>query len=180
MRLDFVLHGHSGYIQVEFGLNTDPTLFGASPGAAGLPYLQASVTHPARGYLARTGWVQLVRSTDNRSGGSAFEMDPLEILGEASHPFCYYGVAPTLFDAPARDDRSTLDWLAHSFLTYLAGKDRREVRAVLGFGWGFRIRGGVVTAIEPSSLPHEDWDAHRALLTREYPGWRFGSGFGHG
>jgi hypothetical protein len=37
-------------------------------------------------------WIQLVCSTDNGSGGQGFEMDPLEILGDVPHPFCFFGI----------------------------------------------------------------------------------------
>ena len=72
------------------------------PEALGLPHCQATVAYPGRGYAGMLGWIQLVRSTDNASGGELFAMDPLALVGEVGHPFAFFGVAPTLFDAPAR------------------------------------------------------------------------------
>src|SRR5204863_43198 len=79
------------------------------------------------GYAAMLGWIQLVRSTDNGSRGREFELDPLEPLGVTPHPFCWFGLTPTLFDAPSRRTTDDLDWLAHSFLAFT--RDRFEARA---------------------------------------------------
>ncbi|HEV2368267.1 MAG TPA: hypothetical protein VGR90_00240, partial [Acidimicrobiales bacterium] len=62
------------------------------------------------------GWVQLVRSTDNASAGERFEMDPLLLFFDAPSPYCWYGTAPTLFDAPFRLRDVAMEWVAHSFL----------------------------------------------------------------
>ena len=51
------------------------------------------------------------------------------------------GLAPTLFDAPSRDHRDDLDWLAHAFLAHTP-LGTNAVEAVLGFSWGFTFRGG--------------------------------------
>jgi hypothetical protein len=56
------------------------------------------------------GWVQFVRSSDNRSKGREFELDPLVFLGDLPHPFCWLGISPLLFDAPSRSGRDDLDW----------------------------------------------------------------------
>jgi hypothetical protein len=61
-----------------------------------------------------TGWLQLVRCAHNRSGGAAFELDPLEVLGDVGHPFRAHGMRPVLSDAPSRRSRAPLDWLAHA------------------------------------------------------------------
>lgn len=177
MVTDFVLRGLSGHVDVEFGVNEEPETVGAWPGAAGLPFCQATVSYPAgRGYLGWMGWIQLVRSTDNLSRGERFEMDPLEILGTVGHPFCYFGITPTLFDAPARDDRHDLDWVAHSFLTYVADRQRREVRALLGFSWGFHFADSQVSLAFPAWLDADDWNKHIPVLAAAHPGWAFAEG----
>jgi hypothetical protein len=98
-------------------------------------------------------------------------MDPLEFLGQVSHPFCFFGIAPTLFDAPARTARPDMDWECHSFLCCVEGDDRREVRQLTGFSWGFRIASGRVDLFPVTA--DASWSRHQDLLTRSYPAWRF-------
>jgi hypothetical protein len=52
--------------------------------------------------------------SDNRSSGFAFEMDPCEPLGASPLPFCWFGMTPTLFDAPSRQIVVDLEWVGHS------------------------------------------------------------------
>jgi hypothetical protein len=179
LRVGFRHRGLDGQVWVRVG-TTDPERFGSSPGSRGLTWCRAEVAHPAEGYAARFGWVQLVRSTDNRSGGAAFEMDPLEILGDTGHPFCYFGVTPILFDAPGRDDRRDLDWLAHSFLTRIVRGDPPAVEALCGFSWGFVVRGGSATTTSPAVLARAHWDSHLPVLRVEHPAWAFAEGFAAG
>jgi hypothetical protein len=178
MDLPFTLHGAPGVVSATVGATTDPAALGASPGAAGLVHCQATVEHPARGYAALTGWIQLVRSTDDASGGTRFAMDPLMFVGEVPHPFAFFGVMPTLFDAPARRSRADLDWLAHSFLARIADIDGdvRVVEPITGFGWGFTVAGGSATVRPAHPLAAEAWDGQLELLHAEHPGWRFRAG----
>lgn len=202
MRLDFTLRGLPGHVDVEVAPVDDREPVGAWPAAPGLPSCEATVSYPGRGYRATFGWVQLVRSTDNSSGGDGFDLDPLEFLGEVSHPFGFYGIRPTLYDAPSRDAHAALDWTAHSFLTAVDTSlpqpeiDRilaqppeeqesavmealRVVRALAGFSWGFTLREGRAT-IEPADVLGPDaWNAHLPLLSATYPDWRFAPDF-HG
>jgi hypothetical protein len=176
MQLPFTLRGHHGTIDVHVGTTRDPGELGTWPGAAGLTFCEATVSYPGQGYTGMMGWIQLVRSTDNNSHGRQFEMDPLDILGEVPHPFCFFGIRPTLFDAPSRDSRADLDWLAHSFLCHIADQTRREVRALTGFAWGFTIRAGVATTTPPGVLTLGEWNQHFGLLRAEHPTWRFAGG----
>jgi hypothetical protein len=164
-------------VDIDFGATDDPDVLGAHPGALGLPRCEATVSYPGRGYQSQFGWIQLVRSTDNRSGGSRFDMDPLEILGDVAHPFGYFGIRPTLFDAPSRDARTAMDWTAHSYLTVVGGQARRDVRALCGFSWGFTISAGRVSLDHPTPLPAEEWNDHLSVLTATYPDWRFTDDF---
>lgn len=175
MDLPFTHAGLHGTVRVDVAATDDPTALGAWPQAAGLPHCEAAVDFPGRGYTARLGWVQLVRSTDNHSGGTAFEMDPLEILGEVSHPFCFFGIKSTLFDAPARGTREDLDWVCHSFLCHIAVRKTREVHALTGFSWGFVVFGGSGTPTPASPLA--SWDEHLPLLREAYPDWSFAPGY---
>ncbi len=177
--LPFALRGLAGSVEITVEVTDDPARLGASPGAAGLPHCRATVDYPGEGYAGLLGWIQLVRSTDNGSGGERFEMDPLMFVGAVAHPFGFFGITPTLFDAPARRSRADLDWLAHSFLCFLADIDGdiRVVPVVTGFSWGFRIADGATTVEPVRPLEPADWNSHLPLLHSEHPGWRFVEGF---
>jgi len=177
-RLDLTFHHADavGQVLVTTGETERPEAVGALPGARGLTWCRADVAHPAEGYLGFFGWIQVVRSTDNRSGGSAFETDPLEVLGPVGHPFAFYGLRPSLYDAPSRASRQDLDWQAHSFLTRIAAEGGPVVECLAGFSWGFSVRGGIATTAVPESVGAPAWDGHRALLSATCPGWRFRPG----
>ena len=178
--LDFSLRDLPGWVAVTLEPNDDPEALGKPPPARGFPVCTAEVTYRGRGYTAALGWIQLVRSTDAASGGDQFELDPYEPLGQTAHPFCFFGFAPTLFDAPSRESRAPLDWTANSFLCFIArNRDRREARAILGFSWGFSIRDELFSYDSPASLTPSAWDDHLSLLGREHPTWAFARGY-HG
>ena len=175
MHLPFSLRGIRGAIDITVDVTRDPEDVGASPGAVGLPHCRATIEYPGKGYDSLMGWVQMVRSTDNDSGGEAFEMDPLMFVGEVPHPFGFFGIAPTLFDAPARRSDADLDWLCQSFLAYIKDfeGETRVVKAIAGFSWGFSRKNGM-TAVEPTQrMETNDWCGQLDLLHREHPGWRF-------
>jgi hypothetical protein len=176
MQRSFSFAGAQGQVDVVVAVNANPQTLGCRPAAKGFPYCTASVTHPARGYAAAMGWIQLVGSTDDASRGTSFEMDPFEPLGPVSYPFAFFGFLPTLFDAPSRETISNMDWTAHSFLCRLA-EHRHQTSAILGFSWGFTIDDGTITLRGPEALGSQDWDAHRSTLEREHPGWSFSPGF---
>lgn len=119
-----------------------------------------------------------MRSTDNAFQGRQFEMDPFDpfgLYGQAPSPYCWYGIAPTLFDAPGRVERARLDWVAHSFLAAspLRG-NRRVVTPLLGFAWGFHIAEDGNVALKPvTSLAAADWASHLPYLRSNYPEWQF-------
>ena len=172
MQLDFTLHGHKGSVAVVIEPNDDPEALGCAPYARGFPVCTAMVRYPARGYLGALGWIQLVRSTES---GARFEPDPLEALGRLPHPFCWFGIEPTLFDAPSRPGRFRMHWTAHSFLCTIA--DPPHVRAILGFAWGFAIADEAIALDAAAKLDQSAWDAHLPLLRTEYPAWRFAPGY---
>ena len=152
--------------------NSDPEALGCAPHARGFPVCTATVRYARRGYLGVLGWIQLVRSSDS---GDRFEPDPFEALGRLPHPFCWFGFEPTLFDAPSRATRTPMDWTAHSFLCTPAGPS--EVRAILGFAWGFAIVDDAIALHAARKLEPSEWDAHLPLLRAEYPAWRFAPGY---
>jgi len=180
VRIEFERAGVASVVEVSVGVNEDPAALGCPEFARGFPVCRATISPPARGYADFLGWVQLVRSTD-LSG--EFRIDPFEPLGEATYPVCFFGFAPVLFDAPHRDHREDTDWVAHSFLCGLGADplDREnEVDALLGFSWGFEIRGGEIRVHGPACLGPEDWDGHHAYLDDAFPAWSFLPGFSGG
>jgi len=178
MDVDFTLRALAGRIHVTYQRNDDPALVGAGPDSAGFPWCHAGVDYPARGYDAVLGWVQLVCSDDNESGGREYEVDPLAFLGDLPHPFCWIGLNPQLFDAPSRAPLRDMTWRAHSFLCVPDGtQDALEVHALAGFGWGFDVSGPRINLVEPHALEPQDWERNRSTLTNTYPDWRFQPGF---
>jgi hypothetical protein len=169
MRIPFTMDGRPGQVDVSVDINTDPEALGCRPAARGFPYCSASVTHPARGYAAALGWIQLVRAADS---GASFELDPFEPLGPVSHPFCFFGFLPALFDAPSRDPVADLDWDAHTFLCRL-GQQERQALPLLGFTWGFSVEDGEITPRGPDVLDPGAWEEHRPVLAAQHPAWSF-------
>ena len=178
MKLDFSWQEHQGTVDVDCRVNDDPDALGCFPGAAGLPACTATVTFPHLGYRSMLGWVQLVRSTDNASGGTEFEADPFVLFGDAPSPYCWYGQNPRLFDGPARAKRIDMEWVAHSVLAgtpldeVIALQPRRVV-PVAAFSWGFTIREKDVTMHPVEPLPLDAWNAHTPVLRAQYPFWHF-------
>lgn len=178
MEFTFRHLGYQGRVVAFVERTTDPAFWGAWEGAKDLANCTATIEFEGRGYLQRFGWVQLVRSTDNAFKGEKFEMDPFDPFGlyeSAPTPFCWYGTLPTLFDAPSRDERVYLDWVAHSFLAVSPPRgNRREVTPLLGFSWGFHITDdGRVTLNQVAPLTAADWYSHLAYLRDTYPEWTF-------
>ena len=142
LRIPITLHGISGLIAVSITRSTDPDalgyllLTGGQPtdAACGFPVCRATVTYPAEGYAAMFGWTQMVRSTD--SDPDRFEMDPIALYRQVLTPYAFFGVRPELFDAPSRDSKYDMDWLAHSFLCVSPDAVlTRHVQAIAGFTW---------------------------------------------
>jgi hypothetical protein len=178
MQINFSYQGNKGHVAVSVERTLAPAVLGARDGAVNLTNCTATVEFAGHGYLQLFGWVQLVRSTDNAFQGEKFEMDPFDpfkLYELAPSPYCWYGILPTLFDAPSRDERVHLDWVAHSFLAVspLRG-NRRLVTPLLGFSWGFDISDdGTVTLNPVASLSAQDWQWHLPYLRTSYPDWSF-------
>jgi hypothetical protein len=177
MELPYRWNDRDGKVEVEVRTNEDPAAVGCSNYARGFPICTATIEHPAVGYADMLGWVQLLDRSDLEGG---FVIDALELVTEVSHPFAYFGSAPTLFDAPHADELGNWDFLAHSFLCGRGGElypPRFEVRAVLGFSWGFSKRGSRIQWFGPEPLPEEVWDDHLPYLRQEFELWKFAAGF---
>ncbi|WP_229886860.1 hypothetical protein [Streptomyces subrutilus] len=153
----------------------DPAAIGKHPSTRGFPSCTAVVDYPGPGYRALFGWVQLVRSTDNSSAGDGFDMDPFCLFEDAPSPYAFFGVNPTLFDAPSRDPRQRLDWTAHSYLAWTPlDETERRVLPVAGFSWGFGVGAdGRVAPHAVRALAPADWAGHLPRLRAACPGWVF-------
>jgi len=178
----FAWRGEAGMVHVECLPNIDPAFYGCWWSVAGgFPVCTATVDFPAGGYRSMLGWVQVVRSTDNESGGVGFELDPFGLFGDAPSPYCWYGQRPILFDAPSRPVRQPLEWVAHSFLATtpldeVARLQARRVVPLVGFSWGFRDTGSSVTLSDIEVLTDREWRLHLDLLRQGYPLWVFSEG----
>jgi hypothetical protein len=120
--------------------------------------------------------VQPVRSTDNESAGTDFDIDPFTLLGDAPSPYSWYGQCPTLFDAPSRPARHPLEWTPHSFLAAtplneVADLLPRRVVPVIGFSWGFTDSGSEVELHDVARLPESVRDSHVSVLSQSCPLW---------
>ncbi len=179
LRLDlpFGLRGRGGTVHVTVVPNpgtTDPgcefLLFGMPPEIVlGYPVCTATVDYDGEGYGAVLGWTQLVRSSDNASEGDSFEIDPIAVYQDVDTPFAWFGVKPTLFDAPMRFEKLDMLWECDSFLCFLADATMsRQVRALCGFRWGFEIEGGSISRPEPVALQADAWNARLPVLRAAY------------
>jgi len=177
MELPYRWNDREGRVDVEVWRNDDPAAVGCPDYALGFPTCLATVDHSAVGYYDMLGWVQLTKRSDL---GPGFEIDAMELLTEITHPFAYFGLAPTLFDSPHTDALENWDFVAHSFLCGRGGELhplRFEVSAVLGFSWGFSKRGSRIELLEPTPLTARDWDGHLGYLRQRFGLWEFAPGF---
>ena len=178
----FAWRGEAGMVHVECIPNTDPDSYGCWWSVAqGFPVCTATVDYPDRGYHSMFGWVQVVRSTDNESGGVRFEVDPFGLFGDTPSPYCWYGQRPILFDAPSCSVREPLEWVAHSFLATTPLNEVAEMRArrvvpLAGFSWGFTETTSSVILSNIEVLRDHAWRMHLEVLRQEYPMWVFSEG----
>lgn len=175
LELTFEARGAPGRVSIDVQTNTQPASIGCIPEAAGFPVCKAVVSTGLEGYNALFGWVQLVGTTSPSRPQRRFEIDPLQLFEGLDMPFGFYGLEPTLFDAPSRRDRhQTLDWLAHSFLCLSPTRPMdRVVQPIAAFQWGFRMHDHDIGIAAPEPLPLSTWSTHRPLLRQTFPTWRF-------
>jgi hypothetical protein len=180
-RLEFVHDGRAGRILVACSPSLDPLSIGKPEHARGFPQCTARLEFESGGYAAFFGWIQFVRSTDNRSRGRVFEIDPLGWFPDSRSPYAFFGLLPTLFDAPSRGRRKSLTWIAHSFLAATPIYNvvervlrLRQVNWVAGFEWGFRITDqGEIELLPLRPTGPEEWPQVLPPLRREYRTWKF-------
>lgn len=176
LTVPFEARGYIGSVSVSITTNDDPDAVGCPPWARGFPICEAAVDFGARGYAALLGWVQLVRMrSPYLDPDDRWVTDPLEVYRDVETPFGFYGIAPTLFDAPARRDRSQyLDWHAESYLCFAPTSPMaREAKPVAAFSWGFLLDRGQIVPRDAQSLLLSAWSEHLELLEASYPTWAF-------
>lgn len=181
--MGFLLRGSYGRVYVQSRPATgvassghgvmDPAL--PAEHGAGLPQCTATIAYAGAGYAAAMGWVQFVRSTDS-ARPEVFELDPLALYDGVDTPYAFFGMAPTLFDAPYRDIGRDVVWQACSYLaTTPDGVVTRAAIPLVAFTWGFRIEAGWVTLDLPAHLEIAHWSEHLGTLENTHPGWNFRS-----
>ena len=105
---------------------------------------------------------------------NVYEMDPLALFRGVNTPYAFFGIKPTLFDAPYRDRSQDVAWHARSYLAITSDAViSQEALPVAGFTWGFHISRSAVTIESPRQLDLRSWESHLDTLERDYPGWRF-------
>jgi hypothetical protein len=182
LRLDFVLHGQAGTVDVTHRLNDGAAGVGfdllgldfTDDHVRGFPVVEATVEHPAQGYRALMGWIQVVRYT-SPGDGDMFIVDaaPQFLALGLDFPFMSWGMRPSLFDAPATVEVS-VDWWADAFL--VASPDALMtpvIEPLCAFRWGYLIDDkGAVTSREPRVRDTAAaWSEIRDGLQAKHPGW---------
>jgi hypothetical protein len=139
MEIPFSYGGAEGVVRARCLPMTDPESYGKAGADVGMPACTAVVSFPARGYWSLLGWVQLV-AMGPPAATAVWQADPFDLFADSTSPYAWYGVAPTLFDAPSRRDDVPLRWRARSFLaTTPWDQDERLVAPLAGFAWGYDV-----------------------------------------
>jgi len=184
--IPFRLRGVEGEVSVDYGVNDDPVRWGydvldldwfTPERVHGFPVIQASVKHPAEGYAADMGWLQVVRYDVKDPGEEehqvVFDVPPQ--LSETESPYAAFGVRPTFFDAPAAGAKNMV-WDADTFLAYSPDAVlSRVIRPLCGFSWGYRASNGVIQLSPLSIAGPEEWERNLPDLRGRYPTWSFES-----
>jgi hypothetical protein len=180
----FVLRGIEGMIHVRYGRNDDPARWGYETLSLdwydpdlirGFPVMEASVEHPAEGYGADMGWVQVaqyeVRDPGAEERVTVFDVPPQ--LSTTDCPYLAFGVRPTAFDAPSITSRE-VTWRASTFLTYTPDAVlSRVIRSVAGFKWGYDVDDEEVTVCDLAPASRADWADLLPALRGRFTGWTF-------
>lgn len=167
---------------VEYSVNKNPEAWGYQllslpydyAFACGCPVLQAAVEHPAEGYAANLGWIQVLDC--GVPGQEARTMDVPPHLSGAGTPWASWGVRPTFFDAPSTAERE-FRFGADSFLAYSPDAViTPEVVPLCGFRWGYDVRDGE-RFVRPLVINGLDrWRQACQILGVQCPTWTFREG----
>lgn len=184
--IPFLLRGAKGEVWVTYGINTGPERLGYGESvlgadyspemARGFPFLEAGVEFEGVGYGADFGWVQIVRYRVHDTGEETTVFDTPPQLSDTDCPYLAFGVRPTMFDAPGFSDAQDVTWDADTFLVHTPDAVlSRDIRAICGFSWGYRLKGATPAAIPLTVATESDWERNLGDLRGRFPSWRFGS-----
>jgi len=174
VEIDFSYGGVDGVVKARCVPMTDPESFGKTSHDAGLPACTAVIDFPAQGYWALLGWVQLV-TMGHPDEEAEWRADPFDLFEDSTSPYAWFGVTPTLFDAPSRRPDQPLRWRARSFLaTTPWDRSERLVAPLAAFEWGYDVDpAGAVVIRQPAPLPGSAWEDHLPYLRDRYDRWIF-------
>jgi hypothetical protein len=174
VEIPFSYGGVHGVVDARCAPMADPEAFGKSRGDLGLPACTAVVRFPALGYWSLLGWVQLVAMGPPHQP-EEWRSDPFDLFEDSTSPYAWFGVTPTLFDAPSRRHGTSLRWRARSFLaTTPWDQDERLVAPLAGFEWGYDLDPtGAVVVRHPVELPSTVWQTHLTYLRARFDRWAF-------
>jgi hypothetical protein len=180
LAISFRLRGLDGLVTIHLEVNEEPRRWGyhllrryPMEQPEGFPVVRASVSYPAEGYVATMGWIQLVRYGGGKPEDETIEVDLTPQHSDAGTPYCYWGFAPSFFDAPSTPQEG-IRWVAEAFLaTSPDALMSKTVQPVCGFRWGYATirKPPELLPIEP--IGAEAWMSARTVLTEHYPAWEF-------
>jgi hypothetical protein len=180
-RTPFELSALAGEVVVSFGENDDPAHWGYDllgldfpwEVSRGFPVFRADVAYAGDGYAAVFGWVQVVWMSVTGEAEARVMVDVAPQLIGSGFPYVSFGVEATMFDAPSTTLRD-VGWVARTFLT--ASPDRlmtRVVAPVVGFRWGYTVKGGEVGVDVLAAASADDWVLARGVIAAQFTDWDF-------
>jgi hypothetical protein len=180
LALPFELRGRPGTVHVRHGVNEDPRRWGYHlldmpelvERSRGFPVVEATVEHPAEGYAAVMGWIQVARYREQGEDEELF-VDVAPQLKGSGMPWMSFGVRPAYFDAPSTDSDDAT-FRADAFLAASPDGVMTPVAEPLcGFSWGYDVAGGVPAPAPVTPAGPERWAAMVPALAGACPGWTF-------
>ncbi len=177
VEIPFAYGGVEGVVRATCEPMSDPEALGKSTAELGMPACTAVIEFPAQGYWALLGWVQFV-AMGRPDEEPEWQADPFDLFEDSTSPYVWFGVTPTLFDAPSRRHDVPLRWRARSFLaTTPWDQPDRLVVPLAGFEWGYDSDStGALAVRGPEQLPVTAWQTHVPYLRARYDRWIFRSG----
>jgi hypothetical protein len=180
IELRFELRGTPGTVRVRRGVNDDPRRWGYHvldlpdlvERSRGFPVVEATVEHPAEGYGAVMGWVQLVRYREPDDGEEVI-VDVAPQLQGSGVPWMSFGVRPAYFDAPSTTSEDA-EFRADAFLAFSPDAVMTRVVAPLcGFSWGYDVCDGMPAPVPLAPAGSERWAAMVPAFAAACPAWTF-------
>jgi hypothetical protein len=178
--LRFELRGVPGTVTVRYGTNDGPRRWGYDvldlpydfERSRGFPVVEASVEHPAEGYAAVMGWIQVARYRESGADEEVI-VDVAPQLRGSGVPWFSFGVRPAFFDAPS----TTADDATFRFDAFLAVSPDAVMTPVAerlcGFSWGCDVVGGMPASTPLTPAGAERWEANRPAVAAACPDWTF-------